>query len=90
MRSFKPSVTTNQPENMKEKNARAKIPLSFRSKDHFYKIVNYLNTELGKGEQFWTMAGRPLRRIKATGHAESVVYIYVDHPPEFGVYLSLL
>ena len=90
MRSIRPSVTTNQTENLKEKNAVSKIPLIFRSKDHFYKIVNYLNVEVGKGEQFWTMAGRPLRRLKSFGKAETTLYIYVECSPELGVYLSLL
>ena len=31
--------------------------ISFRDKEHFYKIIHWLNQNLGKGRQYWELSG---------------------------------
>lgn len=40
------------------------IPVTFRDRKHFYAVVGWLNTHIGRGKENWTIHGRPLKTIK--------------------------
>lgn len=77
--------------NLKEQNAAHTFSVSIRDVTHFYRIVNWLNTNVGKGKDKWTMEGRALRILKAGKSVDRKIYIFV---PEFdtpsALYLNLL
>jgi len=76
---------------MKEKNASHTFRVTIRDQPHFYKIVNWLNTNVGKGEDKWTMEGRVLRILKQGKTVSPNIYIYrVDFEESNALYLSLL
>lgn len=78
--------------NLKEQNAAHTFRVTIRDRDHFYKIVNWLNDNVGKGTQRWTMEGRVLKLLKNTGKPVSkLVYIFrQDFDPQSALYLNLL
>jgi hypothetical protein len=39
------------------------VPMEIRDRDHFYKVVNWCNKNIGKGSQYWTVEGRVLRFV---------------------------
>jgi hypothetical protein len=85
------TVTKEQPVNMKEKNAQHTFRVTIRDTAHFYKIVNWLNTNVGKGQDKWTMEGRVLKTLKQGKSVSPKVYIFVDSFEESSsLYLSLL
>jgi hypothetical protein len=80
-----------QPVNLKEQNAAHTFRVNIRDKDHFYKLVNWLNTNVGKGEDKWTMGGRVLKSLKQGKTVSPKVYIFrQDFDPASSLYLSLL
>jgi hypothetical protein len=77
--------------NLKEQNALHSFRVTIRDREHFYKIVNWLNDNVGKGEAKWTMEGRVLKTIKAGKTASPMIYIYrEDFDSSSSLYLSLL
>jgi hypothetical protein len=85
------TVTKEQPVNMKEKNAQHTFRVTIRDSVHFYKIVNWLNTNVGKGQDKWTMEGRVLKTLKQGKSVSPKVYIFIDGFEESSsLYLSLL
>lgn len=79
------------PENLKEKNAAHTFRVTIRDTDHFYKLVNWLNINIGKGNDKWTMEGRVLKSLKAGKSINRKVYIFrEDFDPASSLYLSLL
>jgi len=68
-----------------------KINIGFRDKDHFYKVVKWLNTHVGHGKENWTIDGRVLRLLKRHAVVNRAVII---RNPAFeendALYLSLL
>jgi len=79
------------PENMKEKNAAHSFRVSIRDRDQFYKIVNWLNSNVGKGQDQWTMEGRVLKSLKAGKPVNPKVYIFKeDFDESAALYLSLI
>ncbi len=87
----KQTVTKVTPVNLKEKNAVHTFRVTIRDRDHFYKIVNWLNTNVGKGEDNWTMEGRVLKSLKMGKTATPMVYIFrEDFDTSSSLYLSLL
>lgn len=85
------TVTKEQPVNMKEKNAQHIFRVTIRDSVHFYKIVNWLNANVGKGQDKWTMEGRVLKTLKQGKSVSPKVYIFVDNFEESSsLYLSLL
>ena len=80
-----------QPVNKKEQDARHTFTLTFRDRDHFYKVVNWMNAHVGKGQDKWTTQGRPLRTIKTGKAMTTKVYVFVDNfDPSSTLYLSLV
>lgn len=79
------------PVNLKEKNAAHTFKVTIRDRDHFYKLVNWLNTNVGRGVENWTMEGRVLKTLKAGKSVNPKVYIMkADFDPASSLYLSLL
>ena len=82
--------TKTLPVNLKEQNAAQTFRLVVRDREHFYKLVNWLNENVGKGADKWTMEGRVLKRLKA-GTVSPNVYIFrQDFDPASALYLSLI
>jgi hypothetical protein len=79
------------PVNLKEQNASHTFRITIRDRDHFYKIVNWLNANVGKGEDKWTMEGRVLKSLKQGKTVSPKVYIFREEFEESAsLYLSLL
>jgi len=80
-----------QPVNLKEQNAVHTFRVVIRDKDHFYKLVKWLNENVGKGEDKWTMEGRVLKRLKQGATVNPNIYIFrQDFDPSAALYLSLI
>ena len=80
-----------QPVNLKEQNAAHTFRVTIRDREHFYKLVNWLNTNVGKGEDKWTMEGRVLKTLKQGKSVSPKVYVFrQDFDPASSLYLSLL
>jgi hypothetical protein len=45
------------------------VTLIIRDREHFYKVVNWCNKNIGNGGQYWTAHGRVLRSIDPTKKA---------------------
>jgi hypothetical protein len=77
--------------NLKEEQAKFSFRVSIRNTEHFYKIVNWLNKNVGKGRDNWTMEGRVLRILKSGRPASPKIYIFTEnYDPQTSLYLSLL
>jgi hypothetical protein len=88
-----PKQTTPKeaPVNLKEQNASHTFPITIRDSVHFYKVVNWLNEHVGKGEDKWTMEGRVLKILRQGKPVTRKVYIFrPDFDIESSLYLSLL
>jgi hypothetical protein len=85
------STTKEAPVNLKEKNAVHTFRVTVRDAAHFYKLINWLNVNVGKGEDKWTMEGRVLKTLKQGKVATPKIYIFKqDFDSSASVYLSLL
>lgn len=79
------------PVNLKEQNAVHTFKITIRDREHFYKIVNWLNQNVGKGEDKWTMEGRVLKNLKTGKSVTPKVYIFrEDFDASSSLYLNLL
>jgi hypothetical protein len=87
---------TKQPEkaalvNLKEQNAVHNFRVLIRDRDHFYRLVKWLNDNVGKGADKWTMEGRVLKTIKQGKSVNPKIYIFrQDFDPASALYLSLI
>ena len=80
-----------QPVNLKEQNAVHSFRVTIRDREHFYKIVKWLNDNVGKGADKWTMEGRVLKRLKNGSTVSPNVYIFrQDFDASAILYLSLI
>ncbi len=87
----KQKTPKEQPVNLKEKNAAHTFRVTIRDRDHFYKLVKWLNDNVGKGEDKWTMEGRVLKTLKQGKTANPKIYIFTENfDPASSLYLSLL
>lgn len=85
------ATTKGTPVNLKEQNAAHTFRITVRDTVHFYKIVNWLNANVGKGEDKWTMEGRVLKSLKMGKTVSPKVYIFKEEFDESAsLYLSLL
>jgi hypothetical protein len=65
--------------------------ITFRDTEHFYRVVAWLNHNIGHGKQNWTMDGRVLRKIKRRGECTTVVVIKSKNFNDSdALYLSLI
>jgi hypothetical protein len=84
-------VISKEPVNLKEKNAAHTFRVTIRDREHFYKLVNWLNTNVGKGEDKWTMEGRVLKTLKGGKTVSPKIYIFnSEFDTSSSLYLSLL
>ena len=82
--------TKELPVNLKEQNAAHTVRVVSRDREHFSKLVTWLNENVGKGSDKWTMEGRVLKRLKS-GSANPNIYIFrQDFDPASALYLSLI
>lgn len=87
----KTTIIEDTPVNLKEKNAVHSFRVTIRDREHFYKIVGWLNTNVGHGENNWTMEGRVLKSLKQGKTVSPKIYIFkIDFDPSSSLYLSLL
>jgi hypothetical protein len=87
----KQKTPKDQPVNLKEKNAAHTFRVTIRDREHFYKLVNWLNTNVGKGQDKWTMEGRVLKTLKGGKPVSPKIYIFrEDFDTSSSLYLSLL
>ena len=87
----KQTTSKAQPVNLKEQNAVHNFRVTIRDREHFYKLVNWLNTNVGKGEDKWTMEGRVLKTLRQGKSVTPKVYIFrQDFDPASAMYLSLI
>ncbi len=81
----------DEPVNLKEKNAVYTFRVTIRDRDHFVKLINWLNTNVGKGKDKWTMEGRVLKTLKQGKTISPKIYIFrPDFDESSSLYLSLL
>jgi len=87
----KQKAPTVPPVNLKEANALHSFRIMIRDREHFYKLVNWFNQNVGKGEDKWTMEGRVLKTLKQGTAVNAKVYIF---KPDFDIsavsFLSLI
>lgn len=87
----KQNTPKETPVNLKEKNAAHTFKVIIRDREHFYKLVNWLNANVGKGTENWTMEGRVLKTLKSGKSVNPKVYIMKPgFDPASSLYLSLL
>lgn len=85
------NTSKETPINLKKQNAAHSFRVTVRDTQHFYRLVNWLNANVGKGEDKWTMEGRVLKTLKQGKVATPLVYIFkTDFDPASSLYLSLL
>jgi hypothetical protein len=83
---------SNLPQSSRPSRATYSFKLTIRDKEHFYAIVDWLNKNVGKGSEFWTMEGRPLRSLQKTRTSvKKSIYIFKDDfDPASALYLALI
>lgn len=80
-----------QPVNLKQQNAKHSFNITIRDREHFYKIVTWLNKIVGRGEDKWTMEGRALKSLKMGKSITRKVYVFQeDFDASSALYLSIL
>lgn len=80
-----------QPTNLKEQNAAHSFRVVIRDREHFYRLVKWLNDNVGKGTDHWTMEGRVLKTIKQGKTVNPKIYIFrPDFDTATELYLSLI
>ena len=50
----------------------------FQSTSQFYKVVNFLNKNVGYGRENWTTSDQPKKKIKRDGNANVRIYIFKE------------
>lgn len=87
-------INKNTPQevvNLKEQNAAHTFRVTIRDRDHFYKLIKWLNENVGKGQENWTMEGRVLKTLKTGKSVTPKIYIFrEDFDASASLYLSLL
>lgn len=87
----KQDTSKAQPVNLKEQNAAHTFRVTIRDRDHFYKLIKWLNENVGKGVTNWTMEGRVLKTLKQGKTVSPKIYIFKEEfDPASSLYLSLL
>jgi hypothetical protein len=85
------NISSEAPKNLKEEKATYSFRVTIRDREHFYKIVTWLNTYVGRGESNWTMEGHVLKVLKQGKMANPKIYIFRDDfDTSASIYLSLL
>ena len=86
-----PLPGAEQSKSIKANKSKYTFKLAIRDRPHFYKIVNWLNENVGKGTDFWTMEGRILKKLKSGQTTDTAVYIFIDDfDASSALYLSFI
>jgi len=88
-----PSKASKQetPVNLKEQNAAHSFRLTIRDREHFYRVVKWMNENVGKGSDKWTVEGRVLKSLKQGKSVDRKVYVYrQDFDESSALFLSLI
>jgi len=85
------TINKTPPVNLKEQNAIHSFRVVIRDREHFYRLVKWLNDNVGKGADKWTMDGRVLKAIKQGKTVNPNIHIYrTDFDTASALYLSLI
>ena len=85
------ATNSKEPVDLKEQKAAHTFRVTIRDREHFYKLINWLNTNVGKGEDKWTMEGRVLKTLNTGKTVSPKIYIFrEDFDESSSLYLSLL
>ncbi len=84
-------TSNDAPPNLKEQKAAHIFRVVIRDREHFYRLVKWLNDNVGKGQDKWTMEGRVLKTIKQGKTVNPKIYIFKpDFDSASALYLSLI
>ena len=66
--------------------------LTISSKRQFYKIIAYMNTEFGRGKEYWTMSNRVLKYLNNDLNVPVIIRVAQEDisEGELSLFLSLL
>ena len=79
------------PVNLKEQNAAHSFRLTIRDREHFYRVVKWMNENVGKGADKWTVEGRVLKSLKQGKSVDRKIYVYrQDFDESSALFLSLI
>jgi hypothetical protein len=78
------------PVNLKEQNAVHSFRLTIRDREHFYRVVKWMNQNVGKGSDKWTVEGRVLKSLKQGKAVDRKIYVFRhDFDEGSALFLSL-
>lgn len=84
-------TTSDKVVNNKEQNAAFIFKVLVRDRAHFYKLVAWLNENVGRGRDKWTMHKRVLMCLKRGDVVSTHIYIFrPDFDINSAVWLNLL
>ena len=84
-------ATPKAPVNLKEQNATHSFRLTIRDREHFYRVVKWMNENVGKGSDKWTVEGRVLKSVKQGKAVDRKIYVYrEDFDESSALFLSLI
>lgn len=64
--------------------------ITFRSPEHFREMIKWLNENVGRGKENWTLNGRVLRHLKQSKQITRKVLIYNESfDPDVASWLAL-
>ncbi len=87
----KATSTSTTPVNLKEQNAAHSFRLTIRDREHFYRVVKWMNENVGKGSDKWTVEGRVLKSLKQGKAVDRKIYVYrEDFDEGSALFLSLI
>lgn len=77
--------------NLKEQNACHTFTVKVRDTAHFYRIVQWMNTNVGKGKEFWTTRGKVRRFLSEGKPHDTTIYVFVPtFETESALFLNLV
>jgi hypothetical protein len=87
----KATSKSTPPVNLKEQNAAHSFRLTIRDREHFYRVVKWMNENVGKGSDKWTVEGRVLKSLKQGKAVDRKIYVYrQDFDEGSALFLSLI
>jgi hypothetical protein len=79
------------PVNLKEQNATHSFRLTIRDREHFYRVIKWMNENVGKGADKWTIEGRVLKSLKQGKAVDRKIYVFrEDFDESSALFLSLI
>lgn len=76
---------------MKALNSKHQFRVPIRDREHFFRIINWMNSNVGKGREFWSIEGKVMKHLDRNKTVVKTIYVYVDDFDEtISTYLNLL